>query len=415
MGRHGAGSRRRQRAADTGGIPGLTETGGIPRVAERGPRYAPPYDTAGGGHRGSRPVEGVRGGHPQHSEHARPGYPQPGYAPPAYARPEYAPPRPEYVDAFDSAAYGAPASGPPSDSWAQWPPDGALEDPLAPPPGTLPRGSAPPRRNRARRAVALAAVVTTLALGGAIAVQMMDGRGQGAPRAKSGERAPEERASRAKTRPTPPGQGAPKPAAAPPTYAQAMAERYPLSDALKGPDRFEAVGAPTRPSGRGAVVTYRVEVEEGLPLDGALFAEAVHKTLSDPRSWGHGGERAFQRVGAGQDASFVITLASPGTTDTWCAKSGLNTSILKVSCDSSSTRRVMINAYRWAQGSETYGDRMYAYRQMVINHEVGHRLGRGHVGCPRDGAPAPVMMQQTKFLSTEGRTCKPNPWPYPEG
>jgi hypothetical protein len=75
----------------------------------------------------------------------------------------------------------------------------------------------------------------------------------------------------------------------------------------------------------------------------------------------------------------------------------------------------MINAFRWAQGAETFGAaRVHEYRQMLINHEVGHRLGHSHVGCPKQGAPAPVMMQQTKFLSLDGGpTCKPNPWPFP--
>ena len=74
----------------------------------------------------------------------------------------------------------------------------------------------------------------------------------------------------------------------------------------------------------------------------------------------------------------------------------------------------MINAWRWAQGSETYGDDIRGYRQMLVNHEVGHRLGYGHVLCPGEGALAPVMMQQTKFLTTDGVTCEPNPWPHPE-
>ncbi|MCZ9343247.1 DUF3152 domain-containing protein, partial [Streptomyces sp. TRM76130] len=76
----------------------------------------------------------------------------------------------------------------------------------------------------------------------------------------------------------------------------------------------------------------------------------------------------------------------------------------------------MINAYRWARGAKTYGDdKIYAYRQMLINHEVGHRLGYNHVTCDKDGDLAPVMQQQTKFLEYNGIRCRPNAWAYPSG
>jgi hypothetical protein len=200
--------------------------------------------------------------------------------------------------------------------------------------------------------------------------------------------------------------------AAPLTYEQKMARTYPLGATLKGSGKFDAITGVDKAPGAGRKYTYRVDVEQGLGLDGALFAEAVQKTLNDDRSWAHNGARTFERIYSGKP-DFVITLASPGTTADWCARSGLDTTVDNVSCDSAATERVMINAYRWAQGSPTYGDRIHAYRQMLINHEVGHRLGYGHVTCDKDGELAPVMQQQTKFLDHDGIHCKANPWAYP--
>lgn len=201
------------------------------------------------------------------------------------------------------------------------------------------------------------------------------------------------------------------------SYKQRMGLVYDLSPTLAGPGTFTSVPGTEEPPREGDEFTYRVDVEDELGLDGELFAEAVHKTLNDDRSWAHDG-LAFKRVpkGADKDPDFVITLASPGTTADWCARSGLDTTVDNVSCDSASTSRVMINAYRWARGSETYGDRLiHSYRQMLINHEVGHRLGYGHVDCAKDGGLAPVMQQQTKFLDHDGIHCRPNAWAYPNG
>jgi hypothetical protein len=196
------------------------------------------------------------------------------------------------------------------------------------------------------------------------------------------------------------------------TYDQKMTKTYALGAALKGSGKFDAIRGFAKAPGSGQKYTYRVDVEQGLGLDGELFAQAVQKTLNDKRSWAHNGGRTFERISSGKP-DFVITLASPGTTAFWCAKSGLDTTEDNVSCDSAATDRVMINAYRWAQGSVTYGDKIYAYRQMLINHEVGHRLGYGHVTCDKDGELAPVMQQQTKFLDHNGIHCRANPWPYP--
>ncbi|MFF7972064.1 DUF3152 domain-containing protein [Streptomyces sp. NPDC007905] len=323
-------------------------------------------------------------------------------------------PRKEYLAAFeedvdvfgprpDGGGSGRAASGQaqesygPGESAAAGAGDGDEAPPAAVP---AQRGG----KGRAFTGIAAAAVTTVLAV--VVAGQVADGHDGGGVRSQSAT----DQGSGARA----PGQGTPaaSPSVATLTYEQNMGRKYPLGATLKGSGKFEAVPGFAKAPGKGQKYTYRVDVEQGLGLDGALFAEAVQKTLNDQRSWAHGGARTFERISSGKP-DFVITLASPGTTAKWCAKSGLDTTEDNVSCDSAATERVMINAYRWAQGSKTYGDKIYAYRQMLINHEVGHRLGHGHVTCQKDGELAPVMQQQTKFLDHDGIHCLPNPWPYP--
>ena len=71
----------------------------------------------------------------------------------------------------------------------------------------------------------------------------------------------------------------------------------------------------------------------------------------------------------------------------------------------------MLNVARWAHGVPNYAASLTAYRQYMVNHETGHRLGRGHELCPGPGQPAPVMQQQT--LGLHG--CTAYAWPYVNG
>ncbi|WP_455712951.1 DUF3152 domain-containing protein [Streptomyces pseudovenezuelae] len=441
-------------------LPEGTPARGVPRLPDGTPARGVPRLSDGTPAQG---VPRVRGGHPEQRESGGgwgdlsgqgPGgrAAGPGGAPP---RQRQGPPgsrsgpRQDYVDAFDDdvevfAPGGprrpggprgpVPGSGPvrgagtstaahPSDSYgrvtdrsddtdlrtehtdADTYPDGGGDD-------TGPPDDRPPAakggKGRAFTGIAAAAVVTVLAV--VVAGQVTDTRdtASGAWSATDQARDARDPATGAAGQPSPSSSVA----VAPLTYEQKMATKYPLSAKLDGSGKFDAVPGVDKAPGKGQKYTYRVDVEQGLGLDGGLFAEAVQKTLNDDRSWAHAGARTFERIYSGKP-DFVITLASPGTTADWCAKSGLDTTEDNVSCDSAATERVMINAYRWAQGSTTYGDRIHAYRQMLINHEVGHRLGYSHVTCDKNGELAPVMQQQTKFLDHDGIHCRPNPWAYP--
>ncbi|WP_159941947.1 MULTISPECIES: DUF3152 domain-containing protein [unclassified Nocardiopsis] len=156
--------------------------------------------------------------------------------------------------------------------------------------------------------------------------------------------------------------------------------------------------------GEGPLTTFAVEVEDGLPGEAEDFVDAVEQILGDPRSWGNDGERSLQRVD-GDDADIRVLLAAPDTVDRLCAP--LNTGGY-VSC--ANGNRAIINQNRWVSGVPHFGDDLETYRIYLINHEVGHTLGHGHVNCPGEGEPAPVMQQQT--LDLQG--CEPNGWVHPD-
>lgn len=162
---------------------------------------------------------------------------------------------------------------------------------------------------------------------------------------------------------------------------------------------YAVAAAPEREVPDGAV-TYRVEVERGLPFRVGAFAAAVDRTLGDPRSWPERTGKPMVRVEG--EADLRVVLASPGTTDRLCAPL---TTEGKVSCRNGDD--VVINAWRWAHGAASYDGDVAAYRIYVVNHEVGHGLGRGHIPCTGKGEPAPVMLQQTLGLGG----CRANPWP----
>jgi uncharacterized protein YabE (DUF348 family) len=156
-------------------------------------------------------------------------------------------------------------------------------------------------------------------------------------------------------------------------------------------------------AGSGATVTYSVEVEAGLGLDPGSVAATVDAALLDQRSWAR--DRRMERVSNPASARIRVLVASPATVDRLCRSVGLDTGGY-LSCWTG--RFAALNVNRWWNGVPSFSDTSL-YRRYLVNHEVGHGLGFGHVGCPAQGALAPVMMQQS--ISLGG--CRPNGWPYP--
>lgn len=194
----------------------------------------------------------------------------------------------------------------------------------------------------------------------------------------------------------------------------------------QGEGWWRTVAGTTAQVGGGRVHTYSVEVEQGavLPAEHRRFAEVVDRTLADPRGWTASGELGFRRVDVAEpDVRIRLTATETARSicgfqlpyDTSCYAGGV----------------VYVSAPRWFRGAESFAGDLAGYRQYLVNHEIGHYLGRGHEPCPADGAPAPVMMQQTFSVSNDrlaeitaatpqgvpvprdGRTCVANPWPAP--
>ncbi|MFP4149297.1 MAG: DUF3152 domain-containing protein [Nitriliruptoraceae bacterium] len=172
--------------------------------------------------------------------------------------------------------------------------------------------------------------------------------------------------------------------------------------ALRTPEGFE-VAAGGVAVGDGPEVTYTVEVEPAVGEDLLAFTAAVEEALGDPRSWSR--RWRLVRVDDPSEAAVRVLLATPATVDRLCGQVGLRT-VGRYSCWTG--RFAALNAWRWAEGATDFED-LTTYRRYLVNHEVGHALGFGHVGCEEPGALAPVMMQQSMGTGE----CVANGWPFP--
>ncbi len=177
---------------------------------------------------------------------------------------------------------------------------------------------------------------------------------------------------------TAPASPAPLPLDLPPTQAPSAPEDLPV---IEIPVRFET-----------AVDTATAEG----------FATFVAGVLTDPRGWEQAGFRFVFR----DDAPYTILLAEPAQVDAACQPYDVGG---RFSCQIGPL--VALNADRWRSATETWPLDLLAYRTMLVNHEVGHLLGRHHVRpkCGAAGGTAAVMAQQSSGLDG----CQANPWPLP--
>ncbi|MFF4229046.1 DUF3152 domain-containing protein [Streptomyces sp. NPDC001820] len=181
--------------------------------------------------------------------------------------------------------------------------------------------------------------------------------------------------------------------------------RPPVKVPASGPGTFTTAQASGRAAGSGPPRRYRVQVEDGIDISAKDAAAEIEQILAHPRGWAAHGRGSFRLV-SGDDADFVIRIATPATADRLCRAQGLDTGG-ELNCETADG--VVVNLRRWMLGSPTFTGSAAEYRHLIINHEVGHEIGnREHLGCPGPGRLAPVMMQQIKGLDG----CRSNAWPY---
>lgn len=149
---------------------------------------------------------------------------------------------------------------------------------------------------------------------------------------------------------------------------------------------------------------FAIKIEPSLGIDLICIENLLYLTLNNDLGWSNVTEKSFQLTNA-EDSDYVYIFASPDKTDELCAPLETNNIY---SCRNENN--IVINFFRWKDGAVDFKKDMEMYRIYLINHETGHILGWGHVDCPKEGAIAPVMMQQSK--GTNG--CVPYGWPVYE-
>lgn len=185
------------------------------------------------------------------------------------------------------------------------------------------------------------------------------------------------------------------------------------------------IGSPVE--GDGDVRWVSVAVEDGVEADAAAFKAYVIETLNANRGWGTG--HAVQYVPTTGVADYRIVLASPYTAAVLCPDRHLTRAVASVteasatpspaasevpdvavdtpwSCDQDGV--IVISSYDWTAGFPAYSNDYPGARTYLLNHSIGHLLGKDDVECA--GGLAGIMVVQEESLP-EG--CEVNPWPNP--
>lgn len=156
------------------------------------------------------------------------------------------------------------------------------------------------------------------------------------------------------------------------------------------------------------ILLYKIYKEKDLEINLENFIIFVDSVLSDKRGWK--GYKFINQQLLDKNSEhkknkidFKIIISKPKTIVNKCQLYGL-------SCTNMKKKIIYINYNRYKTGAKKSQLSLKDYRIYLINHEVGHILGKGHVKCPCNNSCnqlVPVMNQATRGIGL----CKPNPWP----
>jgi uncharacterized protein DUF3152 len=144
---------------------------------------------------------------------------------------------------------------------------------------------------------------------------------------------------------------------------------------------------------------YTIKIDDKYHLNKNLIINKIKNTLNDKRGWIKFGY-IFEYVDSKKNADFIITFKDNDEIVDICDLAGL-------SCADTNENIIYFNLYRWKKGSNKSMLNLDDYRNYVINHEVGHILGKHHIPLGKKGTKAPIRIQQTVGIGHH----KPNSWP----
>lgn len=147
-------------------------------------------------------------------------------------------------------------------------------------------------------------------------------------------------------------------------------------------------------SGYGMVQYHYCVVTNGEVGSVEDFSNAVFRILNSEHGWARAG--AIFEPSTDGNCDFDIVLAQASTLPTF-------SSVCSEQYSCRVGNNVIINDDRWNSGTDVWmsgGGDLARYRTMVINHEVGHRLGHidNEMTCAGAGQAAPLMQEQSIFL-----------------